>query len=125
MLVPVELLTIAALALPGALAAPAPIEMVMDGGITLKLVDGDILQRLDADGTLLGETALKGESLEEFKALASNGQTERRDNALLAPRACLIGHGCTPGDDATCWYNGCVGCLALSNGAGYCVGSIS
>lgn len=97
--------------------------LLQEGGISLKLGDGNVLQRLDADGTLLGQTILKGDKLEEFKALASDAQSQRRD--LLAPRACLFGSGCTPGDDATCWYNGCAGCLALSNGAGYCYGSIS
>ena len=79
-----------------------------------------MVQRLSADGSLLGETKIPTGELEKFQALA--GQSQRRDDNVFAKRACLIGHACS--EDSICWFNGCDGCLFVTTGSGYCYGSI-
>lgn len=131
----------AALALPGVLAAPSAntisqvsvcldhganlsaclvqYSSAQDGGITLKLVDGKVVQRVAADGTILGESPLPDGGVEQFKALADETQSRRRDDNVLIQRQCLYGHPCS--EDSICYFNGCSGCLFVSTGVGGCV----
>ncbi|KAG9253652.1 uncharacterized protein F5Z01DRAFT_151882 [Emericellopsis atlantica] len=112
-------LFITALALPNVLAAPSANEIHQGDGITLKLAEAGMIQRIGADGQLLGERPLSEDQVETFAKIASQSQSERRDDGTLFKRQCLYGHPCT--GDETCWFNGCSGCLFVTTNSGVCI----
>lgn len=93
--------------------------IAQNGGIKYNLTGDGMIQRLAADGHLLGESKIPDGELEKFKTLA--GRSQRRDENVFAERACVVGLGCS--EDSTCWYNGCDGCLFISTGVGFCYGT--
>ncbi|KAH6856155.1 hypothetical protein B0I37DRAFT_351250 [Chaetomium sp. MPI-CAGE-AT-0009] len=116
-------LFLAALASTGVLAAPNSPRQADNDGIKLRLTEDGMVQRIAADGTLLGESKIPPGELEKFKSLAGQSQSQRRDDNVFAKRACsALGMACT--EDSSCWFSGCDGCIFFSTNQGYCYGSI-
>ncbi|KAM7212191.1 hypothetical protein V8F06_012443 [Rhypophila decipiens] len=79
-----------------------------------------MVQRMAADGSILGRSKLSAAELEKFKALTARGQSRPQEDNVFAKKACVFGAPCQ--DDGQCWQNGCDGCMFLTTGQGFCYG---
>lgn len=85
----------------------------------MTLTADGMVQRIAADGTILGVSPMPDGEIDMLKAV--EGQSRPRGKELFARVGCVLGTTCS--DDATCWYNGCDGCLFVSTNIGVCYGT--